>query len=300
MADFKGLFQLLNKASTVQDKKDVSQQLSQELSKPRSLAHLFCTFDELGGESFWNNSAAMSAVAVLLTSRSQSLKNSNGTRKQFRQFVELILNPKWADKLQLLFPLFVEHLYATHPKIVKAEFVEKIVAPIEVLLLRGALKPSTERFGVWNKRVDTAICLLTVWMKSAKSVGTFPFSNRLLKLTPFFLHISGQCDEGRDTECTKLAADLRFVVQRFMHVFTETRKQASFLACHLLQPKIKLFRESHFFIQPVRAPAVVAVDEEILHYGVCLRFEAKEYAEEEVINVKFAAIQRILVRINIV
>ncbi|KAH7722276.1 Protein EKL-6 [Aphelenchoides avenae] len=243
-----------NGAKWLQDA--LGKRLSRELAKANSLVYLFLAFDDLGGDAFWENSAAMHAVSAVLTAKSRiaSTQSSATTAlvSLFRQLVQLVLKEEWTTKLQLLFGIVVETLSRSAPEVVHLEFFEKFVGPFEVLVLKGASNEFNGSYGHWTRTLDDALFLLATWTKSLACSEELPLQRRFLK--------------------------------------------GEFLLNQIVQPRLEHFPESQWNVQPLveKVVAVEADAHAPMRYPVCLGFASEIVTVEEAMSIKLNGIDQLL------
>uniref|UniRef100_A0AC34Q175 Uncharacterized protein n=1 Tax=Panagrolaimus sp. JU765 TaxID=591449 RepID=A0AC34Q175_9BILA len=113
----------------------ISSRLTNYLLQKNGLFHLFLAFDDLGGDSFWQNSVALSSVAKLLSTKpKQSESYPKYLNFIFGEFLEIMKDNKFGTKISLLFALTITQLYSIDPLLVEIQLVDKLI-PMDELLL---------------------------------------------------------------------------------------------------------------------------------------------------------------------
>uniref|UniRef100_A0A7E4VY04 RTP1_C1 domain-containing protein n=1 Tax=Panagrellus redivivus TaxID=6233 RepID=A0A7E4VY04_PANRE len=274
----------------------IDKRLSTMLSSGKNgLFHLFVAFNDLGGESFWQNSVILTAVATLLATKP---KDAPSYQKYaigiFGQFLEVMKSHKFSADVSLLFGLTVDRLHARAPFIIEVQLVDKLVRPWELLLERGLLNYQDAVHGLWNLGLDGSVVILRAWLNARKTGATmedFAFDARFAKLVPFFWHLAGQAATVNGLE--DFVEAMSIVLARL--IGEKKAKEAGFVLGQMLDDGNGTF--GYFGVKKANVPLVSEIPESAANafkFPVFVEILEEPAEEESLLDWKLLGFKQIL------
>ncbi|KAI1730816.1 transport and Golgi organization protein 6 like protein [Ditylenchus destructor] len=287
-----------NQRKTFQE--EISKQLSKLLLEKNGLTYLLLACEDLGGDSFWENSVALATVVKLLSKKPSFVKSGEKYYAYILKHLLILFKDKqWNLKLALLFPIAMTTFSRVAPMPFLVNIVDKLLRPFDLMLERGNLNKTVKE----DQDYECEATNSGIW--------TEQHSASIWKL-PFWIHFLGQAahllEEQQVESLQKFAADFAIIQKRLLMTLPSTTVQADYYTKHiLLQPdskrayfELKLVQSlaspiastSKCLIQPVSEETTNDKNSIYPFISVIIREEAFEV--QDCVDFQFAALDEFL------